>query len=123
MLSLLFSIYLFFITVSNLFISVVIITLLLSCNNALRPLPVPALDGFIAVFAKLSFICLSRSILSVTIINLGLSVAFSFIIFFTSITIVKDLPLPCVCHITPPSESELSTPLILSIACLTAKNC
>ena len=42
---------------------------------------------------------------------------------WASITIVSDLPLPCVCHITPPFRFPFSTFLMRCMDFFMAKNC
>ena len=74
---------------------------------------------FVNVFCKVSNICSSKSVLSVTITN----VQFPFIfrsIFWTKNIIEKLLPLPCVCQNTPSFPSVFV--LNLSIALFTPKN-
>ena len=86
--------------------------------------PLVALAGFSRVCAKVVAICPSSSLRSVTMTTRGLQEANSIRIYLASITIVKLLPLPWVCQITPlwrlPLASFCSIVLMIS---LMAKNC
>ena len=68
--------------------------------------------------------CLSKSLRSVTTTTLGFVISLSKASDLASITIVNDLPLPCVCHTTPPLRfPSLSKSFTRFMAAFTVKYC
>ncbi|KJV62298.1 hypothetical protein RAMDARK_0991 [Rickettsia amblyommatis str. Darkwater] len=69
---------------------------------------------------KVLSICPSSSILPVIIMIRGLARLADFSRHLAIITIVKDLPVPCVCHITPPFLMLCfsRSPILLIVACV-----
>ncbi|OQB27133.1 MAG: hypothetical protein BWY13_00212 [Euryarchaeota archaeon ADurb.Bin190] len=70
--------------------------------------------------SKVPWIWRSRSVRSVTMIIVGLASSFRLLSFTAVQSIVRLLPLPCQCQITPPCRSFLVT---RSTVLLTARNC
>jgi hypothetical protein len=85
---------------SNLFTIVVITASLLLSSSSDKCFQVFALSTIILHFLKVSDICLSRSVRSVTIIIFEFLILLRLVIACASITIVRDFQLPCVCQMT-----------------------
>ena len=108
--------------VSNLWMSVVTTASLFFSINSTKCVPVWACSTGFSHFLKVSKIWSSKSMRSVTSKILAWGIFWAIIC--ASITIVSDLPLPCVCQITPPRRLPMA--LMISMRFNTrrmAKNC
>ena len=109
--------------VSNLLIIVVMTASLLLLSSSTSLLPVVAFSTRIWHLRNVPVICRSRSVRSVTRMIFGLRISLSRMMACASITIVSDLPLPCVCQMTPPRRRPPSMWRMRCIVCRTAKYC
>ena len=117
-----------FTAASNLLTKAVITVFPSSFSSSINPLPVLARWGLICVWMKLSRICLSRLMRSVTITKRGrLMLLPGFMlsrrIILVSMIMVMVLPLPWVCQTTPFRVSAPSWSRIRFMHFLTAKYC
>ena len=113
-----------FSAVLNLLIMVVTTSALPLPSSSTRCRPLAARAGLRRVWANVAVICRSKSLRSVTITTFGLQSDSSIRIYFASITMVRLLPLPCVCQTTPLCRLPFSSgwAMVLTIT-LMAKYC
>ena len=113
----------FLMAVANLLMTVVMTASVSLSNSSTSRLPVVAFSTCFPHLRKVLVIWSSKSVRSVTKTIRGLRMLGSCAIFWANITMVSDLPLPWVCHTTPPLRRPASMVFTRSTVSFTVKYC